>query len=131
MKPSLLTLALILAVVALFGVLIAWSLFWDSFWVCEETVLSEQESPDEALVFSVHRRDCGATTGFVTGLSIRRTGDDLDASAGDDVLIIDGDVPVTASWTDVDKIEVDVPKGAEIFRSEQKWEGITITYRTN
>ena len=98
---------------------------------CESTVLSEQKSPNGAFVFWVFRRNCGATTGYAIGLSIRRAGDEFDPEAGDDVLIIDGDVPVTASWVDVDRIQVDIPKGAEIFRSDEKWEGITITYGTN
>ena len=98
---------------------------------CESTVLSEQKSPNEDFVFWVFRRDCGATTSYAYGLSIRRAGDEFDQSTRDEVFIMEGDVPLTASWVDVDRIQVDIPKGAELFRSDEKWEDITITYETN
>ncbi|NJO32658.1 MAG: hypothetical protein HC869_05495 [Rhodospirillales bacterium] len=95
---------------------------------CESTVLSEQKSPNGTFVFWVFERNCGATTGYTIGLSIRHAGDEFDQDARDDVFIMEGDVPATASWVDVDRIQVDVPKGAEVFRSEQEWEGVTISY---
>jgi hypothetical protein len=95
---------------------------------CESTVLSEQKSPNGAFVFWVFRRNCGATTGYATSLSIRRAGDEFDPEARDEVFIMEGDVSMSASWVDVDRIEVDIPKGAEIFRSEQEWNGVTIRY---
>jgi hypothetical protein len=95
---------------------------------CESTVLSEQKSPNGAFVFWVFRRNCGATTGYATSLSIRRAGDEFDPEADDEVFIMEGDVPATASWADVDRIQVDIPKEAEIFRSEQEWNGVTISY---
>ena len=96
---------------------------------CESTVLSEQKSPNGAFVFSVFTRDCGATTVYVHGLLIRRAGDEFDPEARDEVFIMEGDVPATASWVDVDRIQVDIPKGAEVFRSDERWEDVTITYQ--
>jgi len=95
---------------------------------CESTVLSEQKSPNEAFVFWVFRRNCGATTAYGYGLLIRRAGDEFDQGARDEVFLMEGDMPATASWVDVDRIRVDVPKGAEIFRSDQEWNGVTISY---
>lgn len=125
-----------LAIAVAVGV-VAVPVAWDTYMrisltpSCESTVLSEQKSPNETFVFWVFRRNCGATTGDAIALSIRRAGDEFDPEARDDVLIIDGDVPVTVSWVDVDRIQVDIPKGADIFRSEQEWDGVTITYRAN
>ena len=98
---------------------------------CESTILFERESPNGAFVFSVFKRDCGATTSYAYGLSIRPVGNEFEQSARDEVLIMEGDEPAAAFWVDVDRIRVDIPKGAEIFRSDQKWEDITITYETN
>jgi hypothetical protein len=95
---------------------------------CKSIILSEQKSPNEDFVFWVFRRDCGATTAYAYGLSIRRAGDEFDPEARDEVFIMEGDVSAMASWVDVDRIQVDIPKGAEIFRSEQEWEGVTISY---
>jgi len=129
MKRVLIGLA-IAAVVGVIGVVIAWQTILEIALapICESTVLSEQKSPNETFVFSLFRGDCGATTDYVTGLSIRPAGDDFDQSTDDAVLIIAGDVPVTASWIDVDRIEIDIPKGANIFRSAQEWDGVTISY---
>lgn len=121
--------AFAIAVVIVVGMVIAWESVWEP--TCESVVLSEQKSPDETFVFSLFRRDCGATTEYVTGLSIRRAGVDFDQSPDDAILIISGDVPVTASWIDADRIEINIPKGADIFRNAEKWEGITITYGAN
>lgn len=96
---------------------------------CESAILSEQKSPNEDFVLWVFRRDCGATTSYAYGLSIRRAGDEFDQSARDEVFLMEGDMPATASWVDVDRIQVNIPKGAEVFRSDQSWEGITITYQ--
>ena len=95
---------------------------------CESTVLSEQKSPNGAFVFWVFTRDCGATTAYVYGLSIRRAGDEFDPEARDEVFVMEGDVSATASWIDVDRIEIDIPKWAEVFRSEREWEGVAIGY---
>ncbi len=98
---------------------------------CESTVLSERKSSNGAFVFSTFTRDCGATTAYVHGLSIRRAGDEFDPEARDEVFIMEGDVPLTASWVDVDRIQVDIPRGAEVFRSDQEWNGVAITYTVN
>jgi hypothetical protein len=128
MKRLLIALS-IAAVVGVVGVMTAWEYALEP--TCESTVWSEQKSPNGTFVFSLFRRSCGATTGYATCLSIRRVGDDFDQSARDEVLLINGDVPVTASWVDVDRIEIDIPKDADIFRSTQEWEGVAITYRSN
>jgi hypothetical protein len=132
MKRLLAALAIALAV-GVVAVPVAWDVIMRIALTprCESTVLSEQKSPNGAFVFWVFRRNCGATTDYAIALSIRRAGDEFDPDAGDDVLIIDGDVPVTASWVDVDRIQVDVPKGAEIFRSDQEWNDVMITYAAN
>lgn len=98
---------------------------------CGDEVLSEQKSPDGILVLSVYKSNCGATTDYAMTLSIRRASDDFDPSANNAVLVIDGDVPMTASWIDVDNIEVVIPKGAEIYRRDQDWNGVTISYAAN
>jgi hypothetical protein len=58
-------LLLALAVAVVPAVFVARELYWEP--ICGEEVLSERKSPNEVFVFSVHRRNCGATTGYVTG----------------------------------------------------------------
>jgi hypothetical protein len=98
---------------------------------CESIVLSEQKSPKGAFVLWVFRRDCGATTAYVFGISIRDAGDGFDPEARDEVFIMEGDEAATASWVDVDRVQVDVPEGARLFRSDERWQGVTITYEAD
>jgi hypothetical protein len=129
MKRLLAGLAIAVAV-GVVAVPLAWDIFMRIAFAprCESIVLSEQKSPNETFVFWMFRRNCGATTGYAIGLSIRRAGVEFDPEAGDDVFLMEGDVPATASWVDVNRIQVDIPKGAEIFRSDQEWNGVTIRY---
>jgi hypothetical protein len=95
---------------------------------CVSIVLSEQKSPNGAFVFWVFRRDCGATTAYGYGLSIRRAGDEFDPDARDEVFFMEGDDPATASWVDADRIQVDIAEGAEVFQRDREWNGVTINY---
>ena len=128
MKRLLAGLAIAVAV-GVVAVPVAWDIFMRIAFAprCESIVLSEQKSPNGAFVFWEFKRNCGATTGYAFGLSIRRVGDEFDPEARDDVFIMEGDMP-SASWVDVDRIQVNIPKGAEVFRSDQKWNGVTIRY---
>lgn len=119
----------IAAVVGVIGLAIAWGIAVEPH--CDSDVLSEQESPNGTFVSSVFRRNCGATTAYGYGLSIRRAGDEFDPRARDEVFIMEGDGPATASWVDVDRIEVDVPKSAEVFRKDERWQGVTIVYKVD
>jgi hypothetical protein len=123
----------IAAVVGAIGVAIAWEIAVRIALEphCDSDVLSEQKSPNGTFVFWMFRRNCGATTAYGYGLSIRRAGDEFDLEARDEVFMMEGDVPATASWADVDRIHVDIPKGAEVFRRHEKWEGVTISYATD
>jgi len=96
--------------------------------VCGDQVLSEQKSPNGVLILSVYRSNCGATTDYAMGLSIRRAGDEFDPSPKNATLILGGNILVTALWIDDENIQIDVPKGADTFRSERQWNGVTIRY---
>lgn len=120
---------LIAVPVAMVAAVVAWEAVWEP--MCGTIVWSDQKSPNGKFAFSLFRRNCGATTDYATGVSIRRVGTNFDQSARDEVLLVDGDVPVTAAWIGSDRIEIDVPKGAEIFRSAQEWNGIAIRYVTH
>jgi hypothetical protein len=129
-----LLIALLIAIpIGTIAAAIAWQIVMESALepTCSDEVLSEQKSPNGILVLSVYKSNCGATTDFAMTLSIRRASDDFDPSANNAVLVIDGDVPMTASWIDVDSIEVVIPKDAEIYRRDQDWNGVTISYVAN
>jgi hypothetical protein len=123
--------ALLIAIpVGTIAVAIAWRIVLASALepMCGEMVLSEQQAPNGRFVFSSFRRNCGATTDYATGLSIRRAGAEFDPSARDEILLVDGDVPVTASWIGSDRIEIKIPKRTETYRNSQEWNGMTISH---
>src|SRR5258708_5279519 len=59
-----------------------------SFDMCGNTVVQTVPSPDGQLKVIIFERDCGATTGFSTQVSILRSSDKLPNEAGN-LLIID------------------------------------------
>jgi hypothetical protein len=95
---------------------------------CGLDVLSEKKSPDAAFIMTLYTHDCGATTSGATLLSIRRADEEFDPEDTEDVLIVRRFEPVTAVWVDSGRIQVEVPKRAEIFRKDQEWNGIAISY---
>lgn len=125
---------LVALLIAIPAVMIAVAITWEIVLhvalepVCDDQVLSEQKSPNGVLVLSVYRSNCGATADYAMGLSIRRAGDDFDPSPKNATLILGGNLPVTALWIDDENIQIDVPKGAEMFQSEHQWNGVTIRY---
>ena len=71
---------------------------------CENKVSARVPSPNgqvEAVVFS---RDCGATTGFSTQLSIVSTGQSPEGSGN--ILVVNGSVPLKLSWASGSSLSV-------------------------
>ena len=92
---------------------------------CENSVLQDIPSPDghrHAIIFG---RDCGATTGFSTQVSVVPSV--RDAHGGGNVLIADtdhgkardgqgGGPVVTAHWIDARTLEIQYDSAARVFR---------------
>lgn len=69
--------------------------------MCGNEVYSEMLSPDGKHKVVVFQRDCGATTGFSTQISIIDSDDDLKNESGN-IYIIDGhprDVSLDVTWS--------------------------------
>lgn len=56
---------------------------------CKNTIIKTSNNPENKLVAILFERNCGATTGYSTQVSILRTGDDL-SNEGGNVYIADG-----------------------------------------
>lgn len=70
--------------------------------MCGNDIWAEYPSPNGQLKAVVFQRDCGATTGFSTQVTILEADNDLPNRAGD-ILIIEGHpgtVAPAASWSD-------------------------------
>lgn len=105
---------------------------------CANTVLREVPSPGGTRKAVVFERNCGATTGFSTQVSILRAGERLpDESAN--LFIADTDhgrapggpggcPDVHLTWADDDRLLVRHHPLARVFRAESRVNGVTATY---
>jgi hypothetical protein len=77
----------------------------------------------DAVVFS---RDCGATTGYSTQLSIVPSGH-LPESSGN-VLVLDGSVPLKLSWPSDGSLSVSGLGQGKIFHQSNQVSGVAVSY---
>jgi len=109
--------------------------------MCGNQVLQEIPSPDKKLKAVVFQRDCGATTGFSTQLSIIKANEKLPNSKGN-VFSADtdhGKVPagpgggpqVDVAWIGLHDLEVRYPQRARIFLSADKIDIPTGLFRSD
>jgi hypothetical protein len=95
--------------------------------LCGNDNVRATASPDGTLTALVFRRDCGATTGFSTHISIVRSGTALSNDPGN-VLTVAGEPPVTVTWQGPTRLVV-ANVGDKVFRRADRVGGISIDYR--
>ena len=90
---------------------------------CANEIYNEVKSPGNEYKAVVLRRDCGATTGFSTQISILNLGDALKNNVGD-IYIIDGHPERVAPemlWIDDRELIIKTElKGVE-YKAEKSW----------
>jgi hypothetical protein len=105
---------------------------------CGNEELETVASPDGKRKAVVFQRDCGATTGFSTQISLVQANDNLPKEAGN-TFIADtdhGQAPggpgggpkVNLQWTGERELTVKYDRRARVFRSEQSVEGVMVRY---
>lgn len=95
---------------------------------CGDRVLNVARSPDGRHAAAIFRRDCGATTGFSTQVSLAPNESTPDGSGN---LLILGDEPgVSAQWLGRDRLLISYRRGARVFRQVSVRDGVRIVYRT-
>ncbi|TAK91718.1 MAG: hypothetical protein EPO06_03170 [Burkholderiaceae bacterium] len=108
--------------------------------MCGNELLAEYPSPDNKYRAVVFERDCGATTGFSTQVSILKAGFPLRNEAGN-LFSADtdhgkapdgpgGGPAVHVSWVDVRTIKLTHHARARIFFSRPQVAEITVSYAT-
>lgn len=105
---------------------------------CENTILSEARSPNGRLNAVLFERNCGATTGHSTQVSVLRSGVRPDVSGNAFVAdtnhgAADGSVGggpwVEAVWTDDESLIVRYDAQARVFTEQPDIAGVKITYQ--
>ena len=93
---------------------------------CSLVEVTAQPSPDGRFAYSVFRKDCGATTDYVTGVALRPADQPLADDPGAFVLIIEGDVRLQAQWKTGNGLEITAPAEAKTFKKLDKWKNIDV-----
>jgi hypothetical protein len=105
---------------------------------CANAEIETQLSPDGEKKAVIFERDCGATTGFSTQVSILEARTSLPDESGN-VFVADcdhGSAPpgrgggpdVHMKWLKNDQLKIVYDRRARIFNRRQLYSGITVTY---
>ena len=109
--------------------------------ICGNQVVSQGFSPDRKYKFIVFVRDCGATSGYSTQVSVVRSDwKFLDDESGNVLTTSDrdtgrrtnkfGGAEVKVAWTTNNKIKVYLDNSAETVTKKSKVKGIEIVYES-
>ncbi|MBP1475333.1 hypothetical protein J7I44_13555 [Frateuria sp. MAH-13] len=93
---------------------------------CDDEVVSTVPSPSHAASAVVFNRNCGATTGLNTQVSLVRAG--AAPSGGGNALILDGTVPLKLRWVSESRLLITGLGSAKIFKQEQSVAGVSVAY---
>lgn len=93
---------------------------------CGNTLLSEQLSPQKTLILSHYERDCGATTDFVTIVSIRQSDQSFKHDSNAIVAVAKGKLSLDSEW--VSETKVKIRSSGELFRKENRFGDVDVTY---
>ena len=95
--------------------------------MCENEQIASFSSPSGAARAIVFNRNCGATTGFNTQLSILSGSEKLPNDGGN-TLILDGSVPVKIHWAAEASVIVSGYGSAKVFKQESAVGGVVVSY---
>jgi hypothetical protein len=94
---------------------------------CTNEVGAVLEAPQGDRIAVVFNRNCGATTGLNTQLSVLPRGAATPSQAGN-ALIADGTVPLKLRWKSDSELVVSGHQGATLFKQKHLANGVTISY---
>jgi ABC-type uncharacterized transport system auxiliary subunit len=95
---------------------------------CENETSQTVISPSGKLKAVVFNRNCGATTGFNTQVSIIPGPGSLPYEAGN-TLVLDGTVPLKAEWGSDARLNLSGLGVAKVFHQSVSVTGVSINYR--
>ncbi|WIO73472.1 DUF5412 family protein [Porticoccaceae bacterium LTM1] len=91
--------------------------------MCGNEVYTEVMSPNKEHKVVVFQRDCGATTGFSTQISIIESDDELENEGGN-IYIIDGhpkDVSPPVRWVSNTELRIERSLNGSEYKAESSW----------
>lgn len=110
-----------------FFVLLALSIVLSACDPCGNEVSRTVISPSGKLKAVVFNRNCGATTGYNTQVSIIPTSASLPGEAGN-ALILDGSVPLKIEWRTDSELHLSGFGTARVFLQSHSAAGVSVSY---
>jgi len=92
--------------------------------MCKNSIFKELNSPDNRLKAVVFQRDCGATTGFNTQISILSKDKKLNNESTGNILILDGKADESISivnWKNNQELHIKYNKNKRIYKIEKRF----------
>ncbi len=97
--------------------------------LCGNEILQEVHSPDKSVVASIIKRDCGATTPYVTAVLLRMAGEELDVEdVSAWVFTIHSESEVSVEWQGDSKLKIDYTWTGDKPTMYDTWRHIKIFY---
>ena len=107
--------------------------------MCRNHLIESKFSPNKQFKVLIFSRDCGATTGYSTQISIVEFDEKLEQNDGGNIFIADYNhgeaimngeiINVNPKWIDNENLIIEYDKKARIFKNENSENGIKIIYR--
>ena len=95
--------------------------------MCGNEISQTVSSPSGNLKAVVFNRNCGATTGFNTQVSILSATDTLKNDDGN-TLILDGSVPLHVQWRSNSTLQLSGVGSAKVFKQGRSVAGVSVSY---
>jgi hypothetical protein len=95
---------------------------------CADEVRGESASPDGRVLATSYIRNCGATTGYSSHVSLRTAKAPFNPDKDFTALVIDGVCDVEMSWSAVTTLLLQNPATCEVIRRESRWRDIQISF---
>ncbi|WP_052128219.1 hypothetical protein [Neosynechococcus sphagnicola] len=95
--------------------------------MCGNTIGQTVLSPSGQTKAVVFKRDCGATTGFSTQVSVLSSDDELPNDGGN-VLVLDGAVPIELRWLSESSLAIGGIGNAKVFLQESVVANTQVSY---
>ncbi len=93
---------------------------------CTTEVQRQTASPGHLYVATTFHRECGATSGSNTQVSIRRSSEPFDPKKGQ-VLAIDGRHTLPVAWVTDEHLRIELPAD-RVYNEQAQWEAVKIEY---
>ena len=99
--------------------------------MCGNAIYLNENAPGGRIKAVVFQRDCGATTGLSTQVSILPSGESLPNESGN-TFIVDGypdDISIELSWISPSELVIHHSAHLETYKKETRIKGVNITYK--